>query len=241
MTPKLRLDQLMLNRGMVNSRSQAENYIKLGHVSLDGQAVDKPGMKVSSDSDVKITAPNLYVSRAALKLDSVVSRLALSFLGKVVLDVGSSTGGFTDYVLRHGASHVVAVEVGKDQLHPSLRNHPKIELHERTDIRSLKSLSKKIDIALVDVSFISLREVLPAVVRLVGPAAYIVAMLKPQFEAGSQMKNKGVIKNSKVRRQIIADFEAYIIRGFKIINKADSRIKGQKGNTERFYLLKPIR
>ena len=208
---------------------------------VNGKAVTKPGAQVSPHDDVKLTAAEQYVSRAGLKLASVARALQLDFKGKVVLDVGSSTGGFTDYALRHGAVKVIAVDVGTEQLHPSLRSDDRIEVHEKTDIRNFQTL-QDIDIAVADVSFVSLREILPSVARLVGPDGQVVAMVKPQFEAGqSNLKHKGVVKNDRVRRTILQDFEAWARRHFVILDKADSAVSGSKGNQERFYLLRPLR
>lgn len=234
---KQRLDKLMVLRGMVPTRSQAESFIRLGEVRVNGKAVTKPGEPVYDDADIRLLAKEQYVSRAGLKLASVASALHLDFRHKVVLDVGSSTGGFTDYALRHGAKKVYAVDVGTEQLHPSLLGHPAIELHEQTDIRDF-SMSEIPDVIVIDVSFISLREILPAVSRLSGHDTLIAAMCKPQFEAGAHTKHKGVIKNDKVRRDILKDFEAWLQQRFYVVDKADSDVAGTKGNRERFYLLK---
>ena len=191
-----------------------------------------------TDNDVvSMTATEKYVSRAGLKLASVAEALKLDFKNKVVLDVGSSTGGFTDYALQHGATYVVAVDVGTNQLHPSLRANKQIELHEQTDIRDVKEVSKSPDIVVIDVSFISLKEILPTVARLSTKQTQVVAMVKPQFEAGDSAKHKGVIKNDRMRRNILQDFEHWVKSQFVIIDKADSQVAGTKGNQERFYLL----
>lgn len=183
--------------------------------------------------------PEAYVSRGGLKLASVTKALGLNFKDKIVLDVGSSTGGFTDYALQHGAKHVIAIDAGKNQLHPSLRTHPKVELHEQTDIRDIKKLSTTPDIVVIDVSFISIREILPSVARLSSLHTEIVAMVKPQFEVvGEAQKNRGVIKNDRVRREILKQFEQWTKKLFIITNKADSKITGVKGNVERFYVLR---
>jgi 23S rRNA (cytidine1920-2'-O)/16S rRNA (cytidine1409-2'-O)-methyltransferase len=238
---KQRLDQAVVGRGLVVSRSQAESWIRLGKVHVNGQAVTKPGFLVSEESDIKLTATEQYVSRAGLKLASVAAALRLDFTGKVMLDVGSSTGGFTDYALRHGAKKVIAVEVGTDQLHPSLHGNPDIELHEQTDIRDMHELSSRPDVVVIDVSFISLRDVLPHIAKLCGKQAVIVAMVKPQFEAAmSSLKHKGVIKNDRMRRDILKDFEDWARQRFVIIDKADSEIAGAKGNLERFYRLQKL-
>lgn len=234
---KQRLDHLLALRGLVASRSQAESFIKLGHVIVDGKTITKPGYFATQDVDIKLKPQVQYVSRAGLKLESVAKTLNLDFNNKVVLDVGSSTGGFTDYALKNGAKKVIAIDVGTDQLHKSLIGNKKIELHEQTDIRNVKKLSAKPDIVVIDVSFISLREILPFVAKLSVPESQIVAMFKPQFEAGSDVKHKGVIKNNSMRRDLLKSFEIWLKKYFVISAKADSEVVGGKGNKERFYLL----
>ncbi len=235
---KARLDQKLVELGLVTTRSQAESYIKLGEVKVDGKIIIKPGFQVSENHKIEVTTAERYVSRAALKLASVAEALELDFKDKTVLDVGSSTGGFTDYALQHGATKVVAVEVGTNQLHPNLKDDPRIELHEKTDIRDYTT-EQQIDLVVADVSFISLREILPAVAGLADQKTQIVVMVKPQFEAGqSSLKHKGVIKNDKMRRDILKDFEAWVVQRFVVLDKADSQVTGAKGNRERFYLLR---
>lgn len=237
---KLRLDQEVVKRKIVTSRSQAESWIKLGKVTVDGRVLLKPGHFVGPNAEIKLLAEVQYVSRAGLKLASVADILKLNFKDKIVLDVGSSTGGFTDYALRHDAKKVYAVDVGTEQLHPSLRRDRRIELHEKTDIRDF--YMKEIpDIILIDVSFISLRDILPHLYNhLSNPQTQIVAMVKPQFEAGKDQTNKGIIKNDAIRRQILKDFEDWSRTYFVISDKRDSDVAGAKGNQERFYLLKPL-
>ncbi|HKR82250.1 MAG TPA: TlyA family RNA methyltransferase [Candidatus Saccharimonadales bacterium] len=293
---KQRLDQLLVTRGLVPTRSQAESWIRMGKVFVRGQVARKPGLFVTEDADIELKTSEQYVSRAGLKLASVAQALHLNFQGAAVLDVGSSTGGFTDYALQHGARKVIAVDVGTDQLHPSLHGNPKIELHEQTDIRnvvlaggslaaisfselrrstadSTSSLTRGVlpvsstnvlakaaragdppkvatpqfvvisetpDIVVIDVSFISLREILPHVARLSGGQTKVAAMLKPQFEAGHDAKHKGVIKNDAMRRDILKNFETWVKKYFVILDKADSQVSGTKGNRERFYLLQKI-
>ena len=235
---KQRLDILMATRKLVTSRSQAESWIGLGKVTVDGRPATKAGQFVNENAAIKLAADEQYVSRAGLKLASVAKLLELDFRDKTVLDVGSSTGGFTDYALKNGAAKVYAVDVGTDQLHPSLRSDRRIDLHEKTDIRDFY-LEQKPDITVMDVSFISLREILPHIAHdLSGPDTMIAAMLKPQFEAGRHQVNKGVIKNDAVRRQILKDFETWAKEYFVIMDKRDSEVAGTKGNRERFYLLK---
>lgn len=226
----------MVSRGLVTTRSQAEGWIRLGRVSVDGRAIKKPGYFVAQDAKIRLAAEERYVSRAGLKLASVATALNLDFNDKVILDVGSSTGGFTDYALRHGARKVIAVDVGTDQLHPSLRGDGRVELFEKTDIRDFQPTEAP-DLVVIDVSFISLRQVLPHLATICRPDSQIVAMVKPQFEAGRHQVNKGVIKNSAMRRQILKEFETWARTWFMIDDKADSQIHGASGNQERFYLL----
>jgi 23S rRNA (cytidine1920-2'-O)/16S rRNA (cytidine1409-2'-O)-methyltransferase len=237
---KVRLDQELTKRGLVASRSQAESYIRLGKVSVNGKVVTKPGHFVGDTAEVKLDQVEQYVSRAGMKLASVADIFGLDFSDKVVLDVGSSTGGFTDFALRRGACKVIAVDVGTDQLHPKLRSDKRVELHEKTDIRDFRQGRDCVspDLVLIDVSFISLREILPYVAKyLSGPDTQIVAMAKPQFEAGKGQTINGVVKNDRQRREILKDFEIWAKKLFIIEQKADSEVAGTKGNLERLYSL----
>lgn len=274
---KQRLDQALAARGLVATRSQAESWIRLGKVFVDGRKAAKPGELISSEARVELRATEQYASRAGLKLASVAQVLHLDFAGKIVLDAGSSTGGFTDFALQHGARKVIAVDVGKGQLHPALRENPRVELHEQTDIRAIALapptlqeratasahdtaqspsagtagqyptpevggkiyLAEQPDIILADLSFISLRDVLPHLRTVASPRTVIVAMVKPQFEAGqSGLKHKGVIKNDRIRRDILKQFEEWAMHNFVILAKADSEVAGARGNLERFYALR---
>ncbi|RYC75636.1 TlyA family RNA methyltransferase [Candidatus Nanoperiomorbus periodonticus] len=232
----VRLDKALVQLGLVTTRSQAESYIRLGRVKVAGRLVTKPGYFVHDLSLVELDQPEQFVSRAGLKLASVADKLAVDFRGKLVLDVGSSTGGFTDYALSRGARRVICVDVGTDQLHPKLRRDARVELHEKTDIRDFVT-NQPVDIILIDVSFISLREVLPHLAELANRQTQVVAMVKPQFETGNRLKNHGVIKNDTERRRILHDFEQWVKRYFLLRAKADSAVAGARGNRERFYLL----
>lgn len=238
MSSKVRLDIELARRGIAASRSQAESWVRLGKVTVDGVVVKKPGHFVRDVAVLALHASEQYVSRAGLKLASVAQLLNLNFRDALVLDVGSSTGGFTDYALKHGARKVIAVDVGTDQLHPNLRGNPAIDLREKTDIRDVFLPTEKPDVIVIDVSFISLREILPHIAKeLSGTNTQIAAMVKPQFEAGRDQTNKGVIKNDAVRRQILRDFETWAKHYFIVKDKRDSDVAGAKGNQERFYLL----
>ncbi len=237
---KQRLDKELLRRGLVTSRSRAEDIIRRGFVSINGNVIFKAGYLVDSDTRIVVRSRVSFVSRAGEKLYSVIDTLHLDFDNKIVLDVGSSTGGFTEVILLGGAKKVIAVDVGTDQMHSSLRSDLRVELHEKTDIRNFKP-TEHIDIVVMDVSFISLREILPHISTITDENTQIVAMVKPQFEAGnSGQKHKGVIKNDTMRRNILKDFEGWAQNLFVIVNKADSEISGAKGNKERFYLLKRL-
>jgi 23S rRNA (cytidine1920-2'-O)/16S rRNA (cytidine1409-2'-O)-methyltransferase len=233
-----RLDKEMMRRGLAATRSQAEDMIKRGFVMADGEIITKPGLIIDEQTRLSLIPKTNFVSRAGEKLFSVKDELGLHFKNRVVLDVGSSTGGFTDLALREGAQKVIAVDVGSNQLHPELRNNPSIELHEKTDIRKFQT-NEKIDLVLIDVSFISLRDVLPYIAKLTHYRADIVAMVKPQFEAvNDNLKHKGVIKNDRMRRDILKSFENWAQAYFIIEIKADSKVAGAKGNVERFYKLR---
>lgn len=232
-----RLDIELVKRGLISSRSQAEQEIEFGNVAVNGKIITKTSYLVTSIDKIRLLKKNPYVSRAGLKLASVAKKLKLTFKDKTVLDVGSSTGGFTDYALQHGAAKVIAVDVGSNQMHPKLKANNKVELHEKTDIRNFFT-DQEINIVVVDVSFISLSKVLPSIKLLSSNKTQIVAMCKPQFEASSKDLSNGIVKNSSIRRDILKNFETWLLNHNHIIHdKADSDIKGEKGNLERFYLL----
>ena len=242
MTAKYRLDAELTARKLTPTRSQAESWIKLGKVTVDGKVVTKPGHFVNPASDIKLNSKEQYVSRAGLKLASVAKLLNVRFKDTTVLDVGSSTGGFTDYALQNGAQKVYSVDVGTDQMHFSIMGNPRVELHEKTDIRDFYlAENDRPDVVVIDVSFISLREILPHIAKeLSTKNTQIVAMVKPQFEAGKHQTNKGVIKNDAIRRDILKDFELWAKGYFVVQDKRDSEVAGSKGNRERFYLLRPL-
>jgi 23S rRNA (cytidine1920-2'-O)/16S rRNA (cytidine1409-2'-O)-methyltransferase len=234
------LDQALVARKLAPTRSQAESYIRLGKVRVNSKPVVDPAAVVSDEDRLVLLMAEQYVSRAGLKLAGAADMLAIHFDGKTVLDVGSSTGGFTDYALQHGAQKVIAVDVGTNQLHPSLLGNPSIEVHEKTDIRDFWPVVPP-DLVVIDVSFVSLRAILPHIAKLAGSATRVMAMVKPQFEAPNQALHEGVIKNDRMRREILKDFEEWAQKRFLILGKADSEVPGMKGNRERFYLLQPIK
>jgi 23S rRNA (cytidine1920-2'-O)/16S rRNA (cytidine1409-2'-O)-methyltransferase len=235
---KKRLDILLVERGLAATRTQAQALIMAGQVSAEGRRLEKPGLAVDEGLDVHVKDQPRYVSRAGDKLASVAETLGLDFRGKVVLDVGSSTGGFTDYALQNGAMRVYCVDVGTAQLAYKLRQDERVVVMEQTDIRGAE-LPERADMAVMDVSFISLTKVLEPTAALVKPGASIVAMVKPQFEAGKPVADqyRGVIPVGKVRDEILDGLREWCAERFEIVAEADSGVAGAEGNVERFFLL----
>ena len=231
----MRLDLALVARKLSYSRSRAEEYIRDGHVRVNGLPVKKASHMVYESDEIVGTVVEEYVSRAGLKLSSVAKKLKLRFEGTTVLDVGSSTGGFTEYALRHGAKKVFAVDVGTDQLHPKLQGNPAIELHEKTDIRNFIP-STKPDIVLMDVSFISVRYILPHIATIIDANTAIAVMVKPQFEAGPDALDKnGIVKHNKfysvVENQVRDAAEFHF---GKVLDYFSSELTGKDGNQEFF-------
>ncbi len=238
---KRRLDQSLVSRGLAVSRHQAQSLIGLGKVKVDGKLVGRPSYLVEKASEIALT-DQTFVARSAYKLASVSQKLGIEFRTKILLDVGAATGGFTEFALQNDAAKVYAVDVGRRQLAASLRKDPRVVSMEKTDIRNVKLLPEPVDLILVDVSFISVRLILGGLVPLIKTGGQIVVMVKPQFEADDpKLLNDGIVKNDRLRRQILKDFEIWARQFFRIIAKADSVVSGRKGNIERFSLLKPIR
>lgn len=239
---KQRLDVLLVQRGDAPSRERARALIMAGGVLVDDRPVDKPGTQIPVDASVRLRAPDHpYVGRGGVKLAGALDDLELRVTGLRCLDVGASTGGFTDCLLRRGATSVAAVDVGTNQLDWRLRSDARVRVFERTDIRKLDSADAGAPFALVtiDVSFISLRLVLPAVLPMLAPAGRVLAMIKPQFEAGRDRVGKGgVVRDPAVRTEAIEGVIAEAQRlGLRTLGRADARIVGaKKGNSEHFVL-----
>jgi 23S rRNA (cytidine1920-2'-O)/16S rRNA (cytidine1409-2'-O)-methyltransferase len=211
-----------------------------GEVLVGGEPVTKPGYLVDGSADITLKAKPRYVSRGGAKLASVAAKLKLDFKDKVVLDVGSSTGGFTDYALQNGARRVYCVDSGRNQLAYTLRQDGRVVPMERTDIRDVTGLPDAVDITVMDVSFISATKVLEAVAALVGRTP-IVAMIKPQFEAERRETDatKGVVVDEGHRSRILGEFRDWAMERFEVLAEADSAVAGMHGNRERFFLLLP--
>jgi 23S rRNA (cytidine1920-2'-O)/16S rRNA (cytidine1409-2'-O)-methyltransferase len=236
---KQRLDIILTTRGLAASRSQAKQMVEAGEVTVDGAVPTKAGTVCDTEAVIEVLHRRRYVSRAGDKLASVTGALNISFAGKIVLDVGASTGGFTDYALQHGAIKVYCVDVGTDQLAAKIRDDERVVVMEQTDIREAE-LPEKVDVAVIDVSFISLTKVLNAVSTLVKPGGQIVAMMKPQFEAGKVIVSKhgAVIPVGPIRNEVLAGFREWLADRFTIEREQDSALTGAEGNLERFFLLK---
>jgi 23S rRNA (cytidine1920-2'-O)/16S rRNA (cytidine1409-2'-O)-methyltransferase len=236
---KERLDIAIVRRGLAPSRERARTLIMAGQVYLGDRVVDKPGMQVSPDADFRLAeTPNelKYVSRGGLKLEKALETFHLDPTELVALDVGASTGGFTDCLLQHGTRRVYAVDVGRAQLAWTLRNDPRVVVMEHTNIRNLTSLPEAIQCVAIDVSFISLRLVLPAIVPLLAPQAWVVALVKPQFEAGKAEADRGagVITDPAVHERVLNELQAWIREHtpFRVEGLTDSPIYGREGNRE---------
>ncbi len=235
--PKERLDVLVARRGLAESREQARRLIMAGEVRVNGQVATKSGHRWDDGVDIEVQARPPYVSRGGLKLAAALDHFALSVGGLVCLDVGSSTGGFTDCLLQHGAKTVMSVDVGKGQLHWKLRNDPRVVVLEGRNARYLEPADLPLapHFACVDVSFISLTKILPAVKNvLVGPAN-VVTLIKPQFEAGREnVERGGVVRDPAVRAEVVERIRAFGADelGFGWIGVHESPLKGPAGNVE---------
>jgi len=243
---KKRLDILLFERRLVDSRAKAQALIMAGLVLVNGKKETKVGSKFDEDAGIEVLETQKYVSRGAGKLEKATRIFRIDFRDKVVCDVGSSTGGFTDFVLQHGARKVYAIDVGTGQLHWKLRNDPRIIVMEKTDFRKIENLPEKIDIFVVDVSFVSVRKILESIkykVSSIKQGAEIVLLFKPQFEAGKVIADrfKGVIKDPRIHERLLSEFRKWCEEnGFKMLEETESPIKGAKGNTEFLFLLKII-
>jgi 23S rRNA (cytidine1920-2'-O)/16S rRNA (cytidine1409-2'-O)-methyltransferase len=238
--PKIRLDTLLVERGLFESRSRAAAAVLAGEVRLGtaGARAEKPGQMVAQDVAVSVDEAPAFVSRGGVKLANALDRLGIDPAGRECLDVGASTGGFTDCLLQRGARHVVALDVGYGELHWSLRQDPRVTVIERVNARSLdpESLPYAPDLIVVDVSFISLRKVLPAVLAAAAPRFDCLALVKPQFEAGRERVGKGgVVRSADDRRETIEAVAAFAREaGWSVMGLASSGLPGPAGNRETF-------
>ncbi len=231
---KMRLDQLLVQRGLADTRARAQALIMAGEVRVDGQVVDKPGTQVWADAEIEVAARLPYVSRGGLKLAAALDAFGVDPQGRVVADVGASTGGFTDCLLQRGAAKVYAIDVGYGQLAWSLRQDPRVVVLERTNVRYLQALPEPVDLVTIDVSFISLKLVLPAVVRWLRDGAEIVALVKPQFEVGRGEVGRGGVVRRPEQHEAVLIKVAGVGRtlGLRLQGVEPSPVLGPAGNRE---------
>jgi 23S rRNA (cytidine1920-2'-O)/16S rRNA (cytidine1409-2'-O)-methyltransferase len=232
---KKRLDVLLVERGLAESRAQAQALVMAGRVP----GYDKPGAQVDEDAQVRIEAPPLFVSRGGAKLANALAAFAVDPSGRDCLDIGASTGGFTDVLLQRGAARVAALDVGYGQLHERLRRDPRVAVLERVNARGLSELPFAPDLIVCDVSFISVRLVLPPALELARPGWEAIVLVKPQFEAGrADVPKGGVVRDVEVRRRVVREVvEAALAWGAETAGVVDSGLPGPKGNREVFLHL----
>ena len=234
---KIRLDVEMVSRGLCPSREKARALILAGEVRVNGMRADKAGQEIPSDAEITVVEDAIpFVSRGGLKLDKAVRTFPIDLTDRVCADVGASTGGFTDVMLKNGARHVYSIDVGYGQLDWSLRNDPRVTVMERTNARFMTPewFSEPITFASIDVSFISLRLILPPLYASMAETGEVVALIKPQFEAGRDRISRGVIRDRAIHVEVIEEILSFIREstGFKIKGLTYSPIRGQEGNIE---------
>ena len=234
MMTKVRLDVLVHRRGLAESREKAKRLILAGQVLVNGQVIDKVAAQVPEDAELKVRQGLPFVSRGGVKLAAALDAFHINPAGWIVADVGASTGGFTDCLLQRGAAKVYAIDVGYGQLAWKLRQDPRVVVMERTNARYLEKLPELVDLVTIDVSFISLRLILPKVPKWLVPRGQVIALIKPQFEAGrSQVGKGGVVRDIAVHRQVLRGILTWALdRGWRLHGLIRSPIKGPKGNVE---------
>ncbi|MBE0668994.1 MAG: TlyA family RNA methyltransferase [Anaerolineales bacterium] len=233
--PKIRLDVLLVERGLADSRAKAQALIMAGQVRVNDQVALKPATGTDTKSTLTVDSGPRFVSRGGEKLDGALDAFAIDLKGFVCADVGSSTGGFTDCMLKRGASKVYAIDVGKGILHWKLRNDRRVVVMEETNARFVESLPEKIDFITVDASFISLKVLLPAIKKWVSQNTQLICLIKPQFEAGKKdvSRGDGVIRSPEIHKQVLLDVLTYAkSEGFGLRGLVKSSLLGPKGNVE---------
>ena len=241
-TARVRLDQHLHETGRFDSREKAQRAILAGQVSVDGRVVDKAGTKVSTESEILVTGRDRYVGRGGHKLEGALAGFGIDPTGKDCLDLGSSTGGFTDCLLQHWAGHVTAVDVGRGQLAWSLRQDPRVEVREGINARYLTSsdFPRRFDLIVGDLSFISLTKILPAAFELLQPEGVMIVLIKPQFELSpSEVGKGGIVRDSASRQKAVESIRSWVIRhGQRFDGVIESPLPGTTGNIEFLALLR---
>ncbi len=237
---KRRIDNLLVEKGLVESRAKAQALVMAGKVVVEGKSVTKSGTLVAEEASINIIEPPPFVSRGGFKLDYALDCFGIDVSNKVVADVGASTGGFTDCLLQRGAKRVYAIDVGRGQLDYRLRQDSRVVVLDRVNARYPVSLPEKIDLATIDVSFISVKKIIPSVVQLLRDKGYLLVLIKPQFEARREEVSKGgVVKQPVVHARVLGRFIAWMIEhGYRLGGLVASPILGASGNKEFFVLLK---
>ena len=241
-----RLDKIIKQRRLIRSRSRAQRMIEAGRVKVDGHIITRPGHPIDPEAEIEILAFEKYVSRGGEKLEAALDQFRIDPRGKVCLDVGASTGGFTDCLLQHGAAKVYAVDVGHDQLHPNLRRDDRVVVREGLNARYLEpqDIGEPIDLAVIDVSFISLKLILPPLVDILAEHAEIIALVKPQFEVGKdKLPSDGVVKKEADREAVLQEIRRFIETDtpWSVVGEMTSPIQGEKGNIEFFLHINSCR
>jgi len=234
---KERLDKTIKQRQLIRSRSRAQRMIAAGRIKVDGRILTRPGHPIDPEAEIEILSFEQYVSQGGDKLAAALDQFKLDAQNLVCLDVGASTGGFTDCLLQHGAAKVYAIDVGHDQLHPRLRQHPKVVVREGLNARYLvpQDIGESIDLIVIDVSFISLKLILPPLVEILAPDGRIVTLVKPQFEVGkNKLPSDGVVRDETARMDVLSDVQAFIRTEtpWHTIEQMQSPVEGSKGNIE---------
>jgi len=234
---KIRLDQLLVQRGQAESREQAQRLIRAGMVRVNEQPANKPGHSYPVDAELFVKEKQKYVSRGGLKIEGAHRQFGFDLQDAVCLDIGSSTGGFTDFMLQHGAAKVYAVDCGTNQLHYRLRSDPRVVVMENTNARYLtpEEIPEPADFCSIDTSFISLRLILPPLKNLIRPGGHIVSLIKPQFEAGKEQVGKGgVVRDPAIHQEVIERIKTFGTQelGFQWLELCTSPITGPAGNVE---------
>ena len=235
---RVRIDRVLVERGLVESREQAVRLILAGEVLVDGKRVDKAGALVAREASVEVQGRTPFVGRGGEKLAHALDAFQMKVAGRVCLDVGASTGGFTDCLLQRGAARVYAVDVGTGQLDVRLCKDPRVVVMEKTNARALdpRIFGEQPTLAVIDVSFISLEKILPSVFGVLAPRGEVVALVKPQFEVGREAVGKGgVVRDPALHRQAVARLARYaVLRGWHVLGVTASPLRGPKGNREFF-------
>jgi 23S rRNA (cytidine1920-2'-O)/16S rRNA (cytidine1409-2'-O)-methyltransferase len=236
---KERLDKVIKERRLIRSRSRAQRMIEAGRVKVNGQIIDRPGHPIDPEAEIEIVGYEAYVSRGGEKLEAALERFRVEAKGRICLDIGASTGGFTDCLLQHGAAKVFAIDVGHDQLHPTLRNDPRVVVREGLNARylELRDLGEPVALAVADVSFISLRLILPPLVEILALHGELVLLVKPQFEVGKDaLPPSGVVRDAALQARALNDVSRFIESQtpWKVVADMISPIEGEKGNVEFF-------